>query len=39
MSNQAKRYEPTKRAAIRTAINAREFAADVARYRRNGVAR
>jgi len=39
MSKQAQRYQPTKRRAVRVAITAREFAADVARYQRSGVAR
>jgi hypothetical protein len=37
MSKQASRFQPTKRAAVRTALSAREHATELARYRRAGV--
>lgn len=34
MSKQAQRFQPTKRHAIRVALNSRELAAEVSRYQR-----
>ena len=37
MSKQAQRFQPTKRSAVRVALNARELAAEVSRYQRSVV--
>lgn len=37
MSQQANRYRPRSRAGIRTAINAREYASEVYRYKVKGI--